>query len=600
MKKAVILTLESDKEKALDELRDAGVVHLEKKVGGVNSQDLSLIQTALNQLDAAIRILPEDIEPRTQATDREEAEKLVMEILSMEKEEKELEDRLSHIVHDLDILEHWDNIDPDDLSVLKEKDLKIALYLIPEKEFKGLPEGNVHIVKKQAGFVSLLAWAYKEEPLPDWEAVELPEHGPDRLNSEKNEIIQRQKQIREGFTEAAKKLLLLQWYKGQLEQELEWEEARLLFDKDETIVYISGFVPVDESEKLKERAVKRHWGLVLSDPSEEDAVPTKLKVGKIASLLMPVMEFLGIMPGYRELDISFFFLIFFTVFTAMLIGDAGYGMIFLAVALTGMGVSAAKGVKIHKALVLLTLLSIATIAWGMLTGTWFASKTLMEIPLLQQLKIPFFTGSDEELITVIMSVSFFLGVVQLSLGIVQGFIFEFPQLKSLARIGWLAVMIAVYALILTLVIDREGIDAYPKEMMWLMLAGVAFIFLFGSQEKGQSFLKGVATAFANFLQNFLDVVGTFSNLMSYVRLFAVGLASVKIAETFNVLAADMADGWKIIFAVLIIVLGHTLNIILGLMAILVHAVRLNILEYSGQIGIEWSGFKYEPFRVQES
>jgi V/A-type H+-transporting ATPase subunit I len=243
-------------------------------------------------------------------------------------------------------------------------------------------------------------------------------------------------------------------------------------------------------------------------------------------------------------------------------------------------------------------LSITTIAYGIITGTWFASQTILQLGPLESLKLDVFKGTDQEQIAVVMGISFFLGIVQLLIGVVQNFRKNFPQKRSFAQIGWFAVLIAIYYLVLTLVVRRAGLETYPEGMLYLLLAGVIVIFIFGGQEEGKSFIKGIMNSFANFLQLFLDVVGTFSDIMSYVRLFAVGLASVKIAETFNQLGAQMSEGWLIIFGVLIVIIGHTMNIVLGLMAILVHAVRLNILEYSGKVGVEWSGFKYEPFRAE--
>lgn len=601
MKKAVLITLEDQREQALEELRKVGVVHLEPSSTEYSSHDYTALQNRWNRLDKALSILPKAEEHQALKTDIDAAKAMVDRTLELESLGKELQEREFQILKEIDTLQSWGCVNPEDIKWLEKQGYFVKLYLIPDKEADaGEWEERIFHVGYPKGFLQWMILLEGDEELPPWEEVELPTASIDHLKKEYSEIEGQRAEYELELAELATKELLLQWYKGQLEIELEWEEAKLSFQDDDKLIHLSGFVPEPEVAALQSVAKKEQWGLVLDEPSEEDAVPTKLKQGGFAKLLNPVMGFLGIVPGYRELDISFFFLIFFTIFTSMLIGDAGYGVIFLAAALIGLGVSAAKGKGVPKGLILLLLLSLGTITWGALTGTWFASKALMDIPLLQRLKIPYFTGSDEEMITVIMGVSFLLGVVQLCLGIVQGFLAEFPKLKSFARIGWLAVMIAVYALILTLVIDRQGVEAYPKEMLYLLLGGVAFIFIFGSQEEGQNFFKGIAKSFANFLQNFLDVVGTFSNLMSYVRLFAVGLASVKIAETFNVLAKDMADGWTIVFAILIVVLGHSLNIILGMMAILVHAVRLNILEYSGQIGIEWSGFNYEPFRVRES
>ena len=94
----------------------------------------------------------------------------------------------------------------------------------------------------------------------------------------------------------------------------------------------------------------------------------------------------------------------------------------------------------------------------------------------------------------------------------------------------------------------------------------------------------------------MDTISAFGNVMSYIRLFAVGIASVAISQSFNGLASGLLHGPLIIFGIMILVIGHTLNMVLGLLSVVVHGVRLNVMEFSSQCGIEWAGIEYHPFR----
>ena len=96
----------------------------------------------------------------------------------------------------------------------------------------------------------------------------------------------------------------------------------------------------------------------------------------------------------------------------------------------------------------------------------------------------------------------------------------------------------------------------------------------------------------------LSVVSNFVDVVSYVRLFAVGMASVMVAQSFNSMALQLGIEkiWTIPFIALILFAGHALNIVLCALGILVHAVRLNTLEFSNHIGLQWAGIKYNPFR----
>lgn len=100
---------------------------------------------------------------------------------------------------------------------------------------------------------------------------------------------------------------------------------------------------------------------------------------------------------------------------------------------------------------------------------------------------------------------------------------------------------------------------------------------------------------AGFFTTFLDTISAFSNIMSYIRLFAVGMASVAIAQSFNAMASGMLKGFALPAGILVLVIGHGLNLVMGLLSVVVHGVRLNLLEFSGQLGMEWTGIQYQPF-----
>ncbi|MBW6458803.1 MAG: ATPase, partial [FCB group bacterium] len=106
----------------------------------------------------------------------------------------------------------------------------------------------------------------------------------------------------------------------------------------------------------------------------------------------------------------------------------------------------------------------------------------------------------------------------------------------------------------------------------------------------------ILSGLGGLFNTFLDGISSFSNIISYIRLFAVGMATVAIASSFNGIAAQMSQGPAIIGAIIILLIGHGLNIIMALLSVVVHGIRLNVLEFSGQLGLEWTGYKYQPFK----
>ena len=156
-----------------------------------------------------------------------------------------------------------------------------------------------------------------------------------------------------------------------------------------------------------------------------------------------------------------------------------------------------------------------------------------------------------------------------------------------AHVGWILLAWCMFFLSRFLILGNE----LPGFFWPVFITGVSLVALFMTP------FKLLSKEWADHVMLPFDVVGSFADLVSYVRLFAVGTASLAVAEAFNELA--IGEGIHSIgagiVAVVVLFLGHSLNIVLALMSILVHGVRLNTLEFSGHIGLEWSGFKYNPF-----
>ena len=194
-----------------------------------------------------------------------------------------------------------------------------------------------------------------------------------------------------------------------------------------------------------------------------------------------------------------------------------------------------------------------------------------------------------------MQFCFIVGTLQLSLACVMNIHRKVGKkdLSAVADIGWLLMIDALYFLVLMLVISAQ-----VNVTMVGTVVGVGFVLvvLFGAQGPGIPFGKGLAGGAAGLFTTFLNSISAFSNIISYIRLFAVGMASLAIAQSFNSMASGLLEGYALPAGILILVIGHGLNLIMALLSVVVHGVRLNLLEFSGQLGMEWTGFTYDPFR----
>ena len=194
-----------------------------------------------------------------------------------------------------------------------------------------------------------------------------------------------------------------------------------------------------------------------------------------------------------------------------------------------------------------------------------------------------------------MMLCFTIGVSHLMLARIWNGVCRLPDSTSLAEFGWAGILLFMYFVTNSIVGIFQGI---PKPMFWVF--GVSLLLVFGFTVK-PSELK---TRGAELGMLPLNVMSALGDIISYVRLFAVGLASVKVAENFNSMATGLVAGADAIWMkalmsiamVAILLVGHGLNIAMAGLSILVHAVRLNTLEFSNHKGVSWAGYAFRPFR----
>jgi len=353
---------------------------------------------------------------------------------------------------------------------------------------------------------------------------------------------------------------------------------------------LQGYCPVPEVERLVSFVKQQGFGYLIEQPDNQEETPTYIKNPRWISIVNPVFRLMNTLPGYQEFDISLVFLAFFSVFFAMLIGDAGYGFIFL-------GITCLAKLKLKKMpgqlVALLCLLSITTIIWGTITGTWFGCEQIGKIPFLNQLvirEIDSFIDSNQDFM---IYFCFLIGIIQLSIAHLMRFFRLINSLRALSQLGWLGIMWGLFFLASALIVNKP----FPPFAGYLFVGGIVLALLFTNPQK--NIFKGILSSLADLP---LTVISSFSDIVSYLRLFAVGYASVTIASSFNGMAASVGFGHILsgFIAAAILFMGHALNITLGLMAVIVHGIRLNMLEFAGHLNMQWSGKKYQPFTESEN
>ena len=627
MKKISLITLGEEKEKALRKLRSLGLVHIEISEGegerlAALKEELALLERALSRVGKAGKTPQKELSA-------EEALALAQTLDALDGEKQACLSERLELLREGERIKRWGAFDPRDIAALEAKGIALALYEMPKKEYKRLPDTvtTVKLAVERAAvrFVTVGADAEAEALLRPYR-VTLPARSDVEMKARVEALAAREAEIdREVLTHTAhvsalraairakgKEIELETYSTGMTSEVLSGETARSV-----SVAYFKGYVEKERLAALQQAAAENAWGLLAEDPTPEDNVPTKLKNNKFVSLVYPIMDFLGTVPGYFEYDISGWFLLFILIFFGIIFGDGGYGLFICALALVPILLSLIKRKPVSPLFLLIGLFGLSTVLWGTLTCTWFGLSPAALPRWLRALSLPLISNVNADKIwalpwtadgvglTTAQNLQIFcfsLALIQLSVAHIKGAVREIRSAKLLGHVGMILQLIGMYYMVLSFVVNGAvfpiglTLGGVPVGIVAISLIGVGFLLSFVFSNYEGSLLKSILASVKNIVSVLLGVVNVFSDIVSYIRLWAVGLAGAAISATVNELVSPFLGNFMLaIVAILLLVFGHGLNMILNILSVIVHGIRLNTLEFSSHLDMSWSGHKFKPF-----
>lgn len=579
MKHLTLLCVAREGEKALGSLRDIGCVHLD--LSAADSPDFVSAKEELADAERAVRIVAKAAReagkdapsPKGEAAARLENAKsaaLVEEILKVDAERQAAEDEAESLRQVVRKYAPFGDFDPALAESLRAAGVPVRLAVDGSRP----PQGK----------------AFFGAELPEgWTEVALPAERLSATQAKLAEAEARAAACSAALAEANARVSTIEARYPALKDQVAFAAARDVLSTQGEISWITGWVPVDSVPRLRAKAVSRGWGILLREARPDEAPPTLIRPPKLFRPVAALFKGLGIAPGYTEADVSVPFMCYFSLFFAMLVGDGGYGAIILALTAWAWRKTKPKEGTRHRPVIvrswltMLTVFSSATVIWGLLSNTWFGAgfPFAKDWATVKWLADPSYNN--------MMLLCFTIGASHLILARVWSGISMINDRVCLSQFGWAGIVFFMYWTTCSIV----GIfQTFPSWLYWEL--GVSLVLVFGFTLKGSE-LKSRGIELGMLPLNIMSCLG---DIISYVRLFAVGLASVKVAQNFN----DMAIGldlplWiKWIPLVLILLVGHGLNFAMAGLSILVHAVRLNTLEFSNHKGISWAGYAFTPFK----
>ena len=632
MKKVSLIILGDKKSETLKELRKLGMMHIEIAEG--TGERINELKGQISMLENCVFSIEEKVKKNKETKDVTNAEALAAakEVAALAEEKKAYQAEQVSLKSELDRLKNWGDIDPEQFGYLAEKGIELSLYEIPKAEYAALGE-NVKTIKLEETKTSVKCLVVRQGA-EDEEAVDsVKNYRVELPKASTSEMMAKVESLESSIAGVDEKLVSYAGYVAGMknavkafEKEIEFEVyATGMTDESLTnegennisVAHFTGYIEAENVDCLKKAAESNSWGLVIEEPTTEDNVPTKLKNNKFVSLIYPLTDFLNTIPGYYEYDISAWFLAFILVFFGMIFGDGGYGLLITAVAAVPIVKSLVSKKPAAPVFLLIGLFGLSTIIWGTLTCTWFGLTPEhlpqwlkgLSIPVISNVyadKIwyPFWTEGKVGLTTAqnLQIFCFVLALIQLLIAHIKCAITNRKSLKVLGDIGSAIELIGMFYVVLSFVVSGEVfsmglvISGIPVGTIAIVFVAVGFLLSFVFANYEGNIVKSILESLTNIVSVLLGIFNLFSDIVSYIRLWAVGLAGAAISATVNELAGPLFGNFMfMILAIVLLVFGHGLNMILNVLSVIVHGIRLNTLEFSSHLGMSWSGHKFKPF-----
>lgn len=596
MKKLTFLIYYKEYEQFLNSVRELGVVHIFTKAqGAAENAELQESIRKAGRYTAALKYLSSmKVAADKYDGDADRGEEAINTLFDLQQQQQKLQHQRQSAEKEMAVVEPWGDFDYQNIVRLRDAGYAVNFYICSEKQFKEewIEMYNATVVNRIGSKIYFITITPAHESI-DLE-VEFAKLGSTSLSGLKSHIeeINMEYQAVEGKIAELAKISIcdIEAAQKRLHSEIEFSKVVLTGDAlaDNKLILLEGWVPEVKSAEVKSFMDAQEAYYDIADPAPEDNVPIMFSNDKFSRLFEPIIK-LYMLPKYNELDLTPFFAPFFMLFFGLCLGDTGYGaFMVLAVALYRM-FAKNIGKDMKPILTLVQLLGLSTMVCGLLTGTCFGFN-------LYDIQLPFFQSMKEAISLdnqQMFNLSLILGGIQIIFGMMLKAVnqtIQFGFKYAVGTIGWILVILSsAIAFAAPALMPMGG----TVHMVFLAI-GFLMAYLYNSPDKNVFVNIGLGL-----WDSYNMATGLLGDVLSYVRLFALGLSGGILASVFNSLAEGMSPDNVIagpIVMVLIFVIGHSINIFMNVLGAMVHPMRLTFVEFFKNSGYEGGGKEYTPFK----
>lgn len=600
MSKYAFMVYHREYDAFLTTLRELGVVHVKETNSVLDNAELQALLAERKQVSTAIRYcknLNSQTKEVTVAPARgltkAEGLKLVGKLEEMQEKQAQLQAAKVSLEKDIAYMDIWGEFSYANIRRLKKAGFDVTFFSCPTSKYepKWGEEYNAFLVNNFQSVTYFVTVTKTGTPIDiDAERPKMPDRGLAKLHLAMEQLLDNIKVLNNQLKEyAAEQYNTLVELEKNIQNEFNLSNTLVQTDREagDKLMLLEGFVPTEEAPAMEVALEKEGYYFQELDIQDGDRVPIKLKNNKFNRLYEPITKMFSL-PNYTEFDPTPLFAPFFMLFFGLCFGDGGYGLLVL---LACSFFKRKVNPDFKPYLTLFQYLGLAAIIVGTCTGSFFGIA-LADVPALSKVK-DYFVSSDN-----LMTFSIVIGLVQIIFGKTVA-AFKMKAQKgvkySIAPFAWVFVITALALAFGLPMLNLQLPETVKTVFIGIAVIGLVVAYLYNLPG------KNIFLNFGTGLWNTYNMAsGLLGDTLSYIRLFAIGLTGAILGGVFNQLAVDMTEGMNIVLRavcmLLILLVGHAINIGLCTISSLVHPLRLIFVEYYKNAEFEGGGKEYRPFK----
>lgn len=609
MKKLGLYLFYKEKDEVLQKIQELGVVHPETKEERSSKKLEDLINEKEKYIEAIETIkmytgkIPDEyIEFSDAELAAARSNVVIYHKKDIEKAKKDLE------LFELEkrLLQPWGDYDNKKLHTIEEHGIKLRFFAASKKDYEqydfeneGVETIIVNRIKSTLYFVVIDRGDFKGIP---FEEIAIPDKTLHELEADIENAQLRIDTFSEREEFSARYIPAFEKKMEELDEKIMLEKTGVSFDEhaDGKVLFIEAWVPAKQEKEVVGYLEKEGITYSIDEPQNGDKVPVILKNGPFSKQFETITKIFQL-PNYFEMDLTPVVAVFYPIFFGYCLGDMGYGLMIFVGSLIAMFTLLKKSKSVA---ILGSILGLFTMVMGLLnSGVLFGNYLIGgENPIfgsggaVYNFLSNFIVIADTEANPTLgndyffssFNMSLLAGVLQIHVGIILSLINKL-RFESIAdAIPVLGKLLLVPSLILWFLADMQNMEMLQvfSPYYYIGMGAGAFLILFLKDIR-----KGIDIG-GGFLDLYFAITGLMGDVLSYVRLFALGISSFILGSVVN----SIGGGFPIFIMIPFLIVGHSANLLLSALGSFVHPLRLTFVEFYNNVGFSGGGEEYKPLK----